>query len=71
MKMFKVKQHLQGRKIIENFVEANNEKEAEMKCKNEKFLNNEWKEVDEEYRLIDTEFELIKKIHVSKKGDSI
>ena len=42
-----------------------------MKCKDEEFLNHEWKEIDEEYRLIDTEFELVEKFHISKKGDGI
>ena len=33
MKLFKVRQHLQGRKIIENFIEAKNEDDAKKNVK--------------------------------------
>ena len=71
MKLFKVRQHLQGRKIIENFIKAKNEDDAKKKCEKNKFIKKNWSEVDEEYRLIDTEFELIEKGHISKKGNGI
>ena len=71
MKLFKVRQHLQGRKVIENFIEAKNENEAKKKCEKNKFMKKNWSEVNEEYRLIDTEFELVKKGHISKKGNGI
>ena len=71
MKLFKVRQHLQGRKIIENFIEAKNEDDDKKKFEKNKFIKKNWSEVDEEYRLIDTEFELIEKGHISKKGNGI
>ena len=38
MKLFKVRQHLQGRKVIENFIEAKNENDAKKKCEKNKFM---------------------------------
>ena len=35
MKLFKVRQHLQGRKIIENFIKAKNEDDAKTKKRQE------------------------------------
>ena len=71
MKLFKVRQHLQGRKIIENFIEAKNENDAKKKCEKNKFMKKNWSEVNEEYRLIDTEYELVEKGHISKTGNGI
>ena len=42
-----------------------------MDKKNKSCKKNNWSEVDEEYRLIDTEFELIEKGRISKKGNGI
>ncbi len=71
MKSYKIRQPLQGWKIVENFIDANNEKEAEIKCKKENFVNKDWKEVEEEYRLIDTEINLINDLPVNTKGNVI
>jgi hypothetical protein len=71
MSKFRIKQHLQGRKIIENFIEAKDKKEAELKYKNEIFLNHEWKEIEEEYRLIDTEIDILENNDTKKHGDNI
>ena len=40
-------------------------------CKKNKFVKKNWSEVDEEYRLVDTDFELAEKGHISKKGNGI
>ena len=62
MPRYRITQHLSGWKIIENFVDAQTEEEAtELYNKGDENLNlSEWKEVEEEYRINDTEFELVK-----------
>jgi len=57
MPRYKITQHLSGWKIIENFVDAQTEEEAtELYNKGDENLNlSEWKEVEEEYRINDTE----------------
>ena len=64
MPRYKITQHLSGWKIIENFVDAKNEEEAnELYNKGDENLNLlEWREVDEEYRINDTE--------ITKEGDT-
>jgi hypothetical protein len=60
MPRYKITQHLSGWKIVENFVDAKNEEEAnELYNKGDENLNLlEWREVDEEYRINDTEIEI-------------
>jgi hypothetical protein len=64
MPRYKITQHLSGWKIIENFVDAQTEEEAnELYNKGDENLNLlEWREVDEEYRINDTE--------ITKEGDT-
>jgi|TARA_B110000196_G_C20961666_1_gene574284 hypothetical protein len=64
MPRYKITQHLSGWKIVENFVDAKNEEEAnELYNKGDENLNLlEWREVDEEYRINDTE--------ITKEGDT-
>ena len=71
MKRYKIKEHLQGWKIVENFIDANNKKEAEIEYKKQNFVNKDWREVEEEYRLIDTEIKLINDLPIKTKGNVI
>ena len=65
MPRYKITQHLTGWKLIGNFIDAKDEDEAWEKY-NENgenvLVNKEWKEVDEEYKLVDTE--------ITKHGDT-
>ena len=67
----KIKEHLQGWKTVENFIDANNKKEAEIEYKKQNFVNKDWREVEEEYRLIDTEINLINDLPIKTKGNVI
>ena len=64
MPRYKITQHLSGWKIVENFVDAKDKEEAnELYNKGDENLNLlEWREVDEEYRINDTE--------ITKEGDT-
>ena len=57
MPRYKITQHLSGWKLIENFVDARNEEEAtELWNKGDENLNlSNWKVVDEEYKVNDTD----------------
>ena len=65
MPRYKISEHMTGWKTVENFIDAKDEDEAWEKY-NENgenvLVNKEWKEVDEEYKLVDTE--------ITKHGDT-
>ena len=62
MPRYKISEHLTGWKTVENFIDAKNEDEAWEKHNNNKYVHDEWKVVDEEYRHVDTE--------ITKEGDT-
>ncbi len=63
MPRYKMTQHLTGWKVVENFIDARSEDDAWEKwnanCENA-LVNKEWKEIEEEYKVTDTDIELIK-----------
>ena len=65
MPRYKISEHMTGWKTVENFIDTKDEDEAWEKY-NENgenvLVNKEWKEVDEEYKLVDTE--------ITKHGDT-
>ena len=65
MPRYKISEHLTGWKTVENFIDAKNEDEAWEKY-NENgenvLVNKEWKIIEEEYKLVDTE--------ITKEGDT-
>ena len=69
MPRYKITQHLTGLKLIGNFIDAKDEDEAWDKWNEETSLkptnilvNKEWEEIEEEYKVTDTELE--------KEGDT-
>ena len=65
MPRYKITQHLTGWKLIGNFIDAKSEEDAWEKWNtiaDDTLVNKEWKEVDEEYKLVDTE--------ITKHGDT-
>ena len=65
MPRYKITEHLTGWKIVENFIDARDNDEAWEKY-NENgenvLVNKEWKIIEEEYKLVDTE--------ITKEGDT-
>jgi len=65
MPRYKISQHQTGWQTVENFVDAKDEDEAWEKY-NENgenvLVNKEWKIIEEEYKLVDTE--------ITKEGDT-
>jgi|TARA_R110002110_G_scaffold2292_6_gene10493 hypothetical protein len=62
MPRYKITQHLTGWKIVENFIDAKDNDDAWEKHNKEKYANKEWREAEEEYKLVDTE--------ITKEGDT-
>ena len=62
MPRYKITQHLTGWKIVENFIDARDNDDAWEKHNKEKYANKEWREAEEEYKLVDTE--------ITKEGDT-
>ena len=66
MPRYKITQHLTGWKLIGNFIDAKDEDEAWDKWSEETSLkptnilvNKEWEEIEEEYKVTDTELEKV------------
>ena len=55
MPRYKITQHLTGWKLIGNFIDAKDEDEAWDKHEKDSYINKEWKEIEEEYKVTDTE----------------
>ena len=55
MPRYKITQHLTGWKLIGNFIDAKDEDEAWDKHEKDSYVNKEWKEIEEEYKVTDTE----------------
>jgi len=62
MPRYKITQHLTGWKIVENFVDAKDKDDARKKHNEREYVNKEWREAEEEYKLVDTE--------ITKEGDT-
>ena len=62
MPRYKITQHLTGWKVVENFIDAKDEDEAWTKHEKDSYVNKEWREAEEEYKLVDTE--------ITKEGDT-
>ena len=65
MPRYKITQHLTGWKLIGNFIDAKDEDEAwenYNKHGDGDLVNDEWKEIEEEYKVTDTE--------ITKEGDT-
>ena len=62
MPRYKITQHLTGWKIVENFIDARDNDDAWEKHNEGKCVNKEWREAEEEYKLVDTE--------ITKEGDT-
>ena len=57
MPRYKITQHLTGWKVVENFIDAKDEDEAWEKHEKDDYVGEEWNEVEEEYKVTDTEIE--------------
>ena len=57
MPRYKITQHLTGWKLIGNFIDAKDEDEAWEQHEKDSYVNKEWKEIEEEYKVNDTEIE--------------
>ena len=55
MPRYKITQHLTGWKVIGNYIDAKDEDEAWEKYEGSNWVNVEWKEEEEEYKVTDTE----------------
>ena len=55
MPRYKITQHLTGWKVIGNYIDAKDEDEAWVKYEGSNWVNVEWKEEEEEYKVTDTE----------------
>ena len=62
MPRYKITEHLTGWKIVENFIDAKDEDDAWEKHNERDYVNQEWREAEEEYKLVDTE--------ITKEGDT-
>ena len=62
MPRYKITQHLTGWKLIGNFIDAKDEDEAWEKHEKDDYVGEEWNEVEEEYKVTDTE--------LRKEGDT-
>ena len=62
MPRYKITQHLTGWKLIGNFIDAKDEDDAWEKHNERDYVNQEWREAEEEYKLVDTE--------ITKEGDT-
>ena len=62
MPRYKITQHLTGWKIVENFIDARDNDDAWEKHNERDYVNKEWREAEEEYKLVDTE--------ITKEGDT-
>lgn len=60
MPRYKITEHQTGWQTLENFVDAKDEDDAHEKYNDSEYVNNQWKIVDEEYRNVDVQFELVK-----------
>ena len=59
MPRYKITQHLTGWKIVENFIDARDNDDAWEKHNEGKYVNKEWKIIDEEYRNVDMTLEKV------------
>ena len=55
MPRYKITQHLTGWKLVENYIDAKDEDEAWIKHEKDSYVNKEWREAEEEYKVTDTE----------------
>ena len=62
MPRYKITEHLTGWKIVENFIDAKDEDDAWEKHNERDYVNQEWREAEEEYRITDLE--------ITKEGDT-
>ena len=62
MPRYKITEHLTGWKIVENLIDAKDEDDAWEKHNERDYVNQEWREAEEEYKLVDTE--------ITKEGDT-
>ena len=62
MPRYKITEHLTGWKIVENFIDAKDEDDAWEKHNERDYVNQEWREAEEEYKLVVTE--------ITKEGDT-
>ena len=57
MPLYKITQHLSGWKVVENLIDAKDKDEAWKKHEQDRYVNKEWREAEEEYKVNDTEIE--------------
>ena len=62
MPRYKITEHQTGWQTLENFIDAKDNDDAWEKHNKEKYANKEWREAEEEYKLVDTE--------ITKEGDT-
>ena len=62
MPRYKMTQHQTGWQTLENFIDAKDEDEAWTKHDKDSYVNKEWREAEEDYKLVDTE--------ITKEGDT-
>ena len=55
MPRYKITQHLSGWKVIENSIDAKDEDEAWKKHEQDEYVDKEWRDEEEEYKVTDTE----------------
>ena len=55
MPRYKITQHLTGWKVVENYIDAKDEDEAWKKHDQDDYVDEEWREAEEEYKVTDTE----------------
>ena len=55
MPRYKITQHLSGWKVIENSIDAKDEDEAWKKHEQDEYVDKEWRDGEEEYKVTDTE----------------
>ena len=55
MPRYKITQHLTGWKVIENSIDAKDEDEAWKKHEQDEYVDKEWRDGEEEYKVTDTE----------------
>ena len=62
MPRYKITEHQTGWQTLENFIDAKDEDDAWEKHNERDYVNQEWREAEEEYKLVDTE--------ITKEGDT-
>ena len=62
MPRYRITDHQTGWQTLENFIDAKDKDDAHEKHNVSEYVNKEWKIVDEEYRIVDTE--------ITKEGDT-